>query len=356
MKPFQKHTGAPGREKGPLPDNKDVKSQLSPLLFGMSMVFHFILFAVFFLIQDMSPPSVELPMVKVNLVSLDAGDVSGEVPPVDSQAFEDLPDPPLETGAQELPPEPPVLPEPVQSEPSVAEEPSPSSLPATPKASEPEPVMEVPVKIPLVDKKSVTKKETPPPPTPSPVKPAPVKPAPVKPAPVKPSPPEQKLSLKKKTYRPEAVIASAKKQIAQSVKKQDENSLDTALTRLRKKVATQTSNQGGLFGARGGPVSGSADSNRAIDLYNLELMYRIQQNWAFNRQLAGGNDAMEVRILIKILKSGQIRDIWFETRSGNRFLDESALKAVKKSNPLSPLPRGYNTYDVGLVFTPSGLM
>jgi colicin import membrane protein len=65
---------------------------------------------------------------------------------------------------------------------------------------------------------------------------------------------------------------------------------------------------------------------------------------------------MEVRILIKILKSGQIRDIWFETRSGNRFLDESALKAVKKSNPLSPLPRGYNTYDVGLIFTPSGLM
>ncbi len=292
-------------------------------------------------------------MVKVNLVSFDTVAVSDDVPLVDPGDAVDSPESPVETVSRELPPEPPGLPEPVQPVTPVEA----ASSPSPPEVPEPEPVMEIPVKIPLVDKKPVPKKETVPPPKAVPVKPVPVKPVPVAPAPVKPPPPKQKVSLKKKTYRPEAVLAGAKKQIAESVKKQDENSLDTALTRLRKKVATQTSgDRGGLFGARGGQVSGSGDSTRAIDLYNLELMYRIQQNWAFNRQLAGGNDAMEVRILIKILKSGQIRDIWFETRSGNRFLDESALKAVKKSNPLSPLPRGYDTYDVGLIFTPSGLM
>ena len=338
MKLFQKHTTAPGWEKGLFSDNNDVKNQFSPLLLGLSILFHLTLFSVFFLIQSLSPSSVELPMVKVNLVSLDTAVVSAEASSVASSDSVDSPEVPVEMPSQEQP----VLPEPVQpitpvDEPVVP----PEAVSTAPELPELEPVVEIPVKIPLVEKKIIAKKETPPPP---------------KPEPVKPVVPEQKVSLKKKTYRPEAVLASAKKQIAKSVKKQDENSLNTALTRLRKKVASQSSSRSGLFGTRNGPVSGTGDSTRAIDLYNLELMYRIQQNWAFNRQLAGGNDTMEVRILIKILKSGQIRDIWFETRSGNRLLDDSALKAVKKSNPLSPLPRGYDTYDVGLIFTPSGLM
>ena len=342
MKLFQKHTAAPDWEKGPFPDNKDVKNQFSPLLLGVSLLFHLTLFSVFFLIQSLSPSSVELPMVKVNLVSLDTAGIYGEASSVDSPDSVESPELPVDIPSQEQS----VLPEPVQPVTPVEPVVPPEPVSAAPELPEPEPVVEIPVKIPLVEKKPILKKEPPSPPEPEPVKSEPLKPV----------VPEQKVSLKKKTYRPEAVLASAKKQIAKSVKKQDENSLDTALTRLRKKVASQTSARGGLFGTRGGPVTGTGDSTRAIDLYNLELMYRIQQNWAFNRQLAGGNDTMEVRILIKILKSGQIRDIWFETRSGNRLLDESALKAVKKSNPLSPLPRGYDTYDVGLIFTPSGLM
>jgi colicin import membrane protein len=85
------------------------------------------------------------------------------------------------------------------------------------------------------------------------------------------------------------------------------------------------------------------------------MTYRIKQNWAFNQRLAGSEKAIEARLLIKILKNGQIRDVWFETRSGNRYLDDSALKAVKKSNPLPQLPKGYATYEIGLRFTPSGL-
>ena len=345
MKLFHKHAAGPDLNNDLFPDKKEVKSQFSPLLFGVSLVFHVALFAVFFLIQTLSPPIVELPMVKVRLVSLDTVAVPGE------ESFEDSPDlsenfvvsdPTVEKPPPVMVSEKPVAQDPVPSVPEVP----PDSVPEPSDAIDSEPVMEIPVKIPMVEKKPVIKKEiVPPPPS-----------APVKTSPVESTAPEQKVSLKKKTYRPEAVLASAKKQIAQSVEKQDENSIDTALSRLRKKVAGQTNAKGGLFGAQGGPVGGSSDSTRAIDLYNLELMYRIQKNWAFNRQLAGNNDNMEVRILIKILKSGQIRDIWFETRSGNRFLDDSALKAVRKSNPLSPLPRGYDTYDVGLIFTPAGLM
>ena len=273
-------------------------------------------------------------MVKVNLVSLGDLDLVEEASP-------EIPvESPDEGGGTPLPDKIPaeaVVPESLEI---VAPEASdtPQSIATVPP---PEPVVDIPVKAPLVEKKIVVKKKAAPPP---------------KSVSTKLVVPQKKVSLKKRTYSPEKVLASAKEQIAQSVKKQDKSSLDTALKRLRKKVAAQGSKRGGMFGADGGQVTGNGNKTRAIDLYNLELMYRIQQNWAFNRQLAGVNDTQEVRILIKILKSGHIRDVWFETRSGNRLLDESALKAVKKSTPLSPLPGGYDSYDVGLIFTPTGLM
>jgi colicin import membrane protein len=58
---------------------------------------------------------------------------------------------------------------------------------------------------------------------------------------------------------------------------------------------------------------------------------------------------------IKILANGEIKEIRFEKRSGNRYLDESAYKALMKTNPLPPLPKGFKLYEVGLIFTPKGL-
>nr|NJM01037.1 TonB C-terminal domain-containing protein [Desulfobacula sp.] len=92
-----------------------------------------------------------------------------------------------------------------------------------------------------------------------------------------------------------------------------------------------------------------------LQLYLMEVGSRIQQNWAFNESLARMDRNLEVRILIKILKSGEIRDIIFETRSGNSYLDESAKKAIMKINPLKPLPAGMYSYDMGLIFTPQGV-
>jgi len=55
---------------------------------------------------------------------------------------------------------------------------------------------------------------------------------------------------------------------------------------------------------------------------------------------------------VKIMKDGKIRDIWFERRSGNAYFDDSAFKAVKKSDPLPPLPQGFSEpfYKVGFRF------
>jgi colicin import membrane protein len=66
---------------------------------------------------------------------------------------------------------------------------------------------------------------------------------------------------------------------------------------------------------------------------------------------------LEAVLAIKILRNGEIEDIWFDKKSGNVYLDDSAYKALVKSNPLPPLPNDYMRpyYKIGLRFGPKGL-
>ncbi len=114
---------------------------------------------------------------------------------------------------------------------------------------------------------------------------------------------------------------------------------------------------GGPGGFGTGTVGGTGGAVGAIDIYKAEIYYRIQQNWAYSEQLGGSNSEMMAVLVIKIMPGGEISDIWFERKSGNRFLDESAYRAVQKSNPLPPIPQEYNRtyYEVGLRFGTGGL-
>jgi colicin import membrane protein len=94
-----------------------------------------------------------------------------------------------------------------------------------------------------------------------------------------------------------------------------------------------------------------------IDIYRIEVAYQIQKNWAFSEQLAGGRTELVAELAFTIMPSGEIKDIWFDKRSGNMYLDESAQKAILKSNPVSPHPPGIVKpfIIVGLRFTPKGV-
>jgi len=135
----------------------------------------------------------------------------------------------------------------------------------------------------------------------------------------------------------------------------DENNerIAQALSRLQKKVKEQgkakTSDGQGTYQGYG------KKGYKPIDLYKMVIGSAIEQNWVFNETLARMDQELEVRILIKILKSGKIRDIIYETKSGNRYLDESAKKAIKKTDPLPQLPSGMRSWDVVVIFTPKGL-
>jgi len=157
----------------------------------------------------------------------------------------------------------------------------------------------------------------------------------------------------KQIQDPDKTLEKARQEIEKKVEKQSQDKIEQALSRLQKKVREQG---GAKTGTAKGTYAGAGKKGyKPIDLYNLVIGSTIEQNWVFNDILARMDQRLEVIILIKVLKSGEIRDIIYETRSGNRYLDESAKKAVMKANPLPALPAGMRSYDFGLVFTPKGL-
>ncbi len=170
-----------------------------------------------------------------------------------------------------------------------------------------------------------------------------------------------KESLKKKTFKPSKIVKSAITKIEKQVANSRPNPVIAAINRLKNKAGSTEAkdieaNGGGLIG-QGGALAKGYRMLKPIDIYKAEIPYHIEKNWAFPEQLTGGDTNLVAVVVIKIMQNGAIKDIWFEKKSGDSYFDESAFKAVKKSDPLPKLPKEYLKayYNLGLIFTPSGL-
>lgn len=205
-----------------------------------------------------------------------------------------------------------------------------------------------------------------------------------RPADKQPKEPVPAATEKAVSVPPPEAVSMAEKKPTDKVKKalkektfNSQQSVDSAIARLEKKVAQQTSADdasrassreldkrqtvsvsGGGGSGGGGSGAGGGRSRQeleAIDIYKLEIRYHILKNWVFSSQLAGTDEGLKTIIGITIAADGRITDTWYDRKSGNEYFDDSAHKAVLKSNPLPRLPEGYNNYTVGLEFTPSDL-
>lgn len=201
----------------------------------------------------------------------------------------------------------------------------------------------------------VVKQETPPPeavsiPTP--------KPTPV-PVVSKPQPPKVVKSLKKKTLKKDKIKKTVVQKPTPPAPKPKQSKVSQAIESMRSKVATQektraTAGAGTTTGGGGGG-GGTAVLSR-IQNYKIEAAIAVSQNWAYSQQLSGANDQLVTQIKFRILPNGDITDIQIVTPSGNRYLDESAVRAIKKTSPVAPHPEGINRpyIEVGVEGTPSG--
>ena len=181
------------------------------------------------------------------------------------------------------------------------------------------------------------------------------------PVPIAPKPKPEKVvqSLKKKTIKKDKIKKSVVQQPTPPAAKPSQSKVSKAIESMRSKVATQektraTAGAGTTTGGGGG--GGGAAILSRIDNYKIEAALAVSQNWAYSQQLSGANDQLVTEITFRILPNGEITDIQIVTPSGNRYLDESAVRAIKKTSPVAPHPEGINRpfIEVGLRATPAG--
>jgi len=101
---------------------------------------------------------------------------------------------------------------------------------------------------------------------------------------------------------------------------------------------------------------GRVAMNMKMQLYYSVIWSNIKKEWVLPEGILHDDNFVAV-IDAKILRNGNVKDISFEKRSGNRFFDESAIKAVRKASPLPPLPEWIkdNYIEVGVRFHSSEL-
>jgi colicin import membrane protein len=104
------------------------------------------------------------------------------------------------------------------------------------------------------------------------------------------------------------------------------------------------------------PPAGDAEMNAKMKAYYAMIWSRIKGKWALPQGILPG-EQLETVIDVTILRTGAVMEINFEKRSGNRYFDESALKAIRKAAPFPPLPAwiGERSLDVGIRFHSSEL-
>ena len=136
----------------------------------------------------------------------------------------------------------------------------------------------------------------------------------------------------------------------ETIRKIDRSPVDDAIRNLEKKVHPSRSPETtDRVASQGAPeISGN------MRIYYAIIWSRIKEQWALPEGILPGDD-FEAVVGVTIRKDGNINTISFEKRSGNRFFDESALKAIKKASPFPVFPESLReeTLDVGIRFLSS---
>jgi colicin import membrane protein len=177
---------------------------------------------------------------------------------------------------------------------------------------------------------------------------------------------KKKISLKKKTFKSEKVKNSTLKKLEKKIESSTSDRIAKAIDEIKAKVDKEKDRAPSKEreikvpeskGLEGGSAVSGGKLAEIVDIYRVEVAYKVQQNWAFPEQLADGRSDLQTLLVFKVMPNGEIKDLFFTDRSGNSHFDESAFRAVMKSDPVDPHPRSVSEpyVQMGLRFTPEGI-
>ena len=126
--------------------------------------------------------------------------------------------------------------------------------------------------------------------------------------------------------------------------------LKQRLTQRLSEIGTESSRQPAVAGDRRSAVSG--DEKFPFGWYEDYLVRRFYELWEQPGRGAVKGDQASALVSFRIQRDGRIEGISLKKTSGSSLLDQSALEAVRKADPLPPLPEGFRGRwrDVNILF------
>jgi len=122
-----------------------------------------------------------------------------------------------------------------------------------------------------------------------------------------------------------------------------------------KGVGPGTGTGGSPAGSRWGTSPyGSTEQESRLNQYYSMIWAKIKEGWTLPENLAKEKTDLETIIVVVIERDGGIQKAWFEKKSGNALYDQMAMRALRKAEPLPPIPREFSdtTFEIGIRFHP----
>jgi colicin import membrane protein len=97
----------------------------------------------------------------------------------------------------------------------------------------------------------------------------------------------------------------------------------------------------------------SSMESKLNEYYNT-IWAKIKEQWTIPENLIKATVDLETIIIIIIEQDGKIQKWWFEKKSGNAIYDQTVVRAIKKAEPLPPIPKelSEDTLEIGIRFFP----
>jgi colicin import membrane protein len=158
----------------------------------------------------------------------------------------------------------------------------------------------------------------------------------------------KKSSTKKPDISPSERIDNAISRIENEVKSKEESEKEEE-ARLERTLASLESRFGGSTIRDG---TGQSVEGIPMQIYRMEVEDRIYSNWAEPER-----KELKATFWLTVRRDGTILETKIKKRSGDSLFDESALKAIKRSDPLPPFPEIYKkSYaEIEIIFHPQNL-
>jgi TonB family protein len=160
-----------------------------------------------------------------------------------------------------------------------------------------------------------------------------------------------------------AALEEIQKRVARREKLEKGTKGESPVTRVSQGSMASGSGPGTGSGPAGSPSGGSPWGSSSggssaleskLNEYCSMIWAKIKKEWTLPGDLPKGRKDLETAIVIIVERDGKVQRSSFEKRSGNTGYDQSAMRAIKKAEPLPPIPKEFSdeTFEIEIRFHP----